>query len=106
MANPRVSEGYTRIANELLEAMCKYISNPSFLRVSLIIIRLTYGWGRKEALINLKSLATKLTLTVEYVRAIIVEMELAEMIKADFKKPYQAVITFNKDYEEWTFVKR
>lgn len=101
MASPQLEGGYTKIANELLEAMCKYITNPSSLRIALIIVRLTYGWNRKEALINLKSIATKLNLTEEYVKKTITEMEFLKILKVNFKKPYQAEISFNKNYEKW-----
>lgn len=102
MANPQCENGYTKIANELLEAICKYITNPSWLRIGFLVIRLTYGWGRKEALINLKSLATKAGLTEEYVKSVMIEMELSKILKKlDFKKPYEAIVSFNKDYTQW-----
>lgn len=105
MASPQLENGYTKIANELIEALCRYVSNPSYLRIGLIIIRLTYGWGRKEAVINLKSIATKLGLGQEYVKNIVVEMENDGMLKVDYEKPYEAKIVFVKDYEQWKFVK-
>jgi len=106
MANPQVENGHTRIANELLEAICKFISNPSFLRIGFMVIRLTYGWGRKEAEINIKSLSTKIGLTDEYIKSVIIEMELAKILKkVEFKKPYLAIIQFNKDYTQWNTYK-
>ena len=107
MASPQIENGYTKIANELLEAICKYISNPSFLRLSLMIVRLTYGWGRKEAIINLKSLSTKIGLTEEYTKSVIFEMESVKIIKKlEFKEPYKALIEFNKDYTQWNTYKQ
>jgi phage replication O-like protein O len=105
VANPQCEHGYTKIANELLEALVKYCANPSWLRISLMIIRLTYGWNRKEAEVNLKSIATKLTLKEEYIREIVIELEAAKIIKLHFTKPHMAVISLVKDWEKWTIAK-
>jgi len=47
MANPRLENGYTRIANELLEATAKFPFNGSQLRMILFLWRKTYGYGKK-----------------------------------------------------------
>lgn len=46
MANPQLEDGYTRIANELLEAICKFPFNGSQFRILLFLIRKTYGWHK------------------------------------------------------------
>jgi phage replication O-like protein O len=45
---PQLENGYTRIANEILEALCKVKLSGRELRAVLALIRLTYGWGHKE----------------------------------------------------------
>ena len=106
MANPQTEHGYTKIANELLQALIKYVTNPSWLRTSLFIIRLTYGWGRKEVTSNLKSFASMLHLSEEYIKSILTEMELSKMITIQWKDARKFVVSFNKDYEQWPFVKK
>lgn len=49
MATPQVEDGYTKIANELLEALCKCKLSSSEFRVMFFIIRYTYGFKRKTA---------------------------------------------------------
>lgn len=47
MANPQLENGYTRIANELLEATAKFPFNGSQLRMILFLWRKTYGYQKK-----------------------------------------------------------
>lgn len=107
MSDVQLEHGYTKIANELLEALCEYCTNPSFLRISLLIIRLTYGWSRKEVVSNTKSFASMLNLTEEYVRSILIEMEFNKMIDLDFHNDHRKFkVNIKKDYEKWSFVRK
>lgn len=58
--NPQLEDGYTPIANELLESILRSNINKQELFVILAIIRQTYGWKRKEAEISF-NLFQKLT---------------------------------------------
>jgi len=58
--NPQLENGYTPIANELLEAIMSSGIGGSELKIVLAICRMTYGWSRKEAEISL-SLFVKMT---------------------------------------------
>lgn len=54
---PQIEDGYTRIANELLEALCRLKCSNAEIRLAMAIIRLTYGiYGRKSARIETKEL--------------------------------------------------
>ena len=46
---PQVEDGYTRVANELLEQVIAAPFTQREMRVVLAVIRLTYGWNRKTA---------------------------------------------------------
>lgn len=53
MASPQTENGYTRIANELLDVV---VTLPLFdrkIRVWLFVLRKTYGYGKKEDYISL-----------------------------------------------------
>ncbi len=106
MASPQVENGHTRIANELLEAVFKYINNPTWLRLMLLIVRLTYGWQRKEVVSNLKSFSKILGLTEEYIKTSLIEMELEKMIAIEFKNAREFKVSIKKDYEQWSCVKK
>ena len=47
MASPQKENGYTPIANELLEAICRFPFSGSQLRIVLFLMRKTYGWSKK-----------------------------------------------------------
>lgn len=47
MASPQCEDGYTKIANELLDAMCRLQLSGQQWKVLHAIIRKTYGWNQK-----------------------------------------------------------
>ena len=47
MANPQLEDGYTEIANEILEALMRLHLSPNQWQVILCIIRKTYGFKKK-----------------------------------------------------------
>ncbi len=49
MANPQKENGFTAIANELMEALAKRTIPPEKRRVLDVIFRMTYGYRRPEA---------------------------------------------------------
>jgi phage replication O-like protein O len=106
VASPQCENGYTKVANELLQSLYKYVTNPTWLRISLLVIRLTYGYRRKEVMTNVKSFATSLCLTQDYVKNCLIEMGIARLIFIEFKTIQNFKVVLNKNYEEWTFVKR
>lgn len=53
MANPQTEDGYTRIANELMEALAKIRIPGEAMKVLLVILRKTYGFQKKEDSISL-----------------------------------------------------
>lgn len=60
MAGPELSDGFTRVANEVIEEVAKHKFNGTQLRILLIVWRQTYGWRRKSAELSATYLATAL----------------------------------------------
>lgn len=56
-ASPQLEDGYTRIANELLEALAALQCPASVLRIALAVIRETYGYNRKTAPVSREHIA-------------------------------------------------
>ena len=52
MASPQIENGYTRIANELLEQLSKTKIRSEALQLILAIIRKTYGFNKKKDMIS------------------------------------------------------
>lgn len=101
MANPQCEHGYTRIANELLEAICHRLTNSTWIRVMLFTCRITYGWQRKEVQSNYQSYATKLSLTKDTIKSTLDELTDRKLIILAVVSKEQFVITINKNYELW-----
>lgn len=53
MAKPELENGYTRVANELLEATALFPFNGSQLKLILFLWRKTYGFQKKVDSISL-----------------------------------------------------
>ena len=53
MANPQTENGYTKIANEILEALCGIRIGGETRQVIDVVVRKTYGFGKKEDCISL-----------------------------------------------------
>jgi phage replication O-like protein O len=57
VASPELSNGFTPISNELLEAIIRASLSARELRIVLAVARLTYGWRRKATTISAYRLA-------------------------------------------------
>lgn len=100
MAKPQVEDGYTRIANELLEAVISYPFSKRQLSVLLAVFRQTYGFNRKDAELSLGTLSARTKIDKANVSRTLSELEgLGVLTKRS--APTGAVIGINKDYERW-----
>lgn len=52
--NPQLEDGYTRVANKLLEAiiLSGRVCSKDEIRIALVVVRQTYGYSRKQAPIS------------------------------------------------------
>ena len=51
--NPQIEEGYTRIANEIIEALARYRISGEEWQVLMCLFRKTYGFQKKKDKISL-----------------------------------------------------
>ena len=103
VANPQLKNGYTKIANELLEAICRLNISGNEMRILLYIIRRTYGFNRSYAEISLSEIASAVgTRSVHISRALkkLSALNLIELRSSEGVRPQ--TISIVKDYEEWT----
>lgn len=56
MADVQIDDGYTKVANELLEAVMKINLSSYEFRVIMAIMRKTYGYSKKQDYISLSQL--------------------------------------------------
>lgn len=101
MASPQCENGYTRIANELLEAICNKITNSTWVRILFWTIRLTYGFNRKEVQSNYQAYATKLNLSEETIKYTLLDLSDRKIITYVVINRKSFVVALNKDYDGW-----
>lgn len=108
MASPQVEEGFTRIANELLEALMRYKFPPKATvpqRICLFIIRKTYGYHKKMDRISLsqfqEGIDEKNRTNLSYWLKFLVQAKI--LLRNDLKNG-QIEYGLNKNYEEWMSV--
>jgi phage replication O-like protein O len=103
MANPRLENGYTRIANELLEKIPEADLGALQLGLLLVVIRRSWGFGRKEVALSIGDFAAATGRDRSAISRTLARMKaqkiLFEVRPAGFRSP--AVVVVNKDWESW-----
>ncbi len=105
MANPQTENGFTRLADELLDALIRYPFTKRQYKVLLAVIRKTYGFQKLEDDIPAPQLAAMTGLDrANVIRAI---NELV-VVGALHKRPgrFGQVLGINKDYDAWVVPKQ
>ena len=103
MANPQLENGYTKVANEIFEALCGIRIPGETRQVIDVVIRKTYGYNKKEDCISLSQfcLLTKMR-RGDVCRAInkAVSMNILKVIskEANGKGNKYCVV---KDFDSW-----
>ena len=102
MANPQLSNGYVRIANELLEAICQLDVSGSEMRILLYIIRRTYGFNKDYAEIPLSEISAAVGMRREHIQKMLKRLSVKNIIDLRTNsgtKPQ--TISIVKNYEKW-----
>ena len=96
MASPQLEDGYTSIANEILEQLVKCHLSPNQWQVLLFVIRKTYGYHKKiDYIANFQIVqGTGLCKAV-------VSRVLCQLAKRQFITRNKRHIGFQKDWERW-----
>jgi phage replication O-like protein O len=101
VASPQLEKGYTRIANELIEAICGRITNSTWQRVLWWTARLTYGYRQTETESNYQAYATKLKLTKETIKYTLLELHDRRIITFVATTKEKFLVSINKNYDLW-----
>lgn len=105
MANPQKEEGYTAIANEIIEAIYKTQLSGHEFRMVFLIIRKTYGFNKIEDAIALSQMQKALSLSKTRCSQVINSLQLKKIVTVTeningIGKKYK----FNKNFEQWNTV--
>ena len=96
MASPQVEEGFTQIANEILERLALCHLPPNYWRVLLVIIRKTYGYQKKVDYIANCQIVESTGLGKEVVSRALKHLEEWNIVTRSGRN-----IGFQKDWERW-----
>ncbi len=100
MANPQLENGYTRLANELQDAFCRFRVPGETRQIVDTVIRLTFGYRRTWASITLKDFQKKTNLKKQNARrALSKAIAMNLVIKKDY--PIGCRYRLNKDFHTW-----
>mgnify|MGYP001559096455 CR=1 FL=1 len=96
MANPQKEDGGTIIANEIMDALCRFRIPGNVRQIIDAIIRKTYGWNKKEDWIA----QSQIVLATGLLKGT-VSRELSKAITHKIVIAHDNKLQLNKNYEEW-----
>jgi phage replication O-like protein O len=104
MASPQWENGFTKIANEIIDELVKACLLGAELQVCLFIIRKTYGFGKTEDGISLTQFeqgTNKSRPTIVKALKNLQLVNMVELVKCGDSKNSYNIYKFNKNYEDW-----
>lgn len=103
MVGVQLEDGYTRIANEIMEQLSKTRLNGTQFRIVNAVLRYTYGFNRKQHELSESFLAEATECHKKQISRelkVLIERKIILVVKeATFTTG--RIIAFNKYYEEW-----
>lgn len=96
MASPQLENGYTRISNELLEALCRARLTGGEWDIVMSVVRASYGWSQKLAPISVREVAKRLEKHYSHTKETV-----RELIAKGLLDRQPGGIGIVKDYETW-----
>ncbi len=102
MADPQLRNGYTKIANELLEALCRLNISGNEMRILLYIIRRTYGFNRSYAEMPLSEISAAVGIRKNHVSEVLNRLSAKNIIELHSNRGIKPqTISIVKNYEKW-----
>jgi phage replication O-like protein O len=97
---PQLEDGYTRLANELFDAILAFHFSARQLKVLMTIIRKTYGYNKKRDDMSASQIAAICCLARPHVVKTLGELVEMNVIDKQSGK-FGSVIEINKKYRTW-----
>lgn len=101
MVDVQLENGYTKIANEILEEIAKIKLSPTQYRILFIIWRYTYGFNRKWHEMSLSFLSKATGCDSRQIQRELKRLEERRVILQKIKSGSYRKISFNKNHDEW-----
>jgi len=96
---PQVEDGFTRIANDLFEALIAAPLTDRERRVAMAVIRLTYGWNKKADRIADSQLADVAHLPRQRVNQLKQSLIAKQVLKV--QGAGHGLLSINKHFDQW-----
>lgn len=108
MANPQKENGYTAIANELLEAIIGSGLSGCEYSVIFFILRKTYGYRKKQDSISISQFESQLPYSRRSIIKALKKLQLVNIIALVNKNALGTtnIYLINKDYQSWEVVNK
>jgi phage replication O-like protein O len=97
---PQVEDGHTRLANELLEAMCRAGFSARQWAVVMAVVRKTYGYGKKADDISLGQLSSMTGIAKPHVSRAVNDLIAAGVLRRSIGT-FSNSLSLNKRYKRW-----
>lgn len=102
MANPQIENGYTAVANEILDNLYKFSLNGTELKVISCIFRYTFGFHRKSHKLSASFIARWGNCDLRAVKRALKKLQQDRIIICinSEQRGVTAELMFNKNYEQ------
>lgn len=103
MASPQIENGYTAIANEILDHLYKQSLNGTELKVVMCILRYTFGFRRKSHKLSASFIARWGNCDSRAVKRALKKLQQDRIVICinSEQRGVTAELMFNKNYEQW-----
>ncbi|MHB1176097.1 MAG: replication protein [Sulfuriferula sp.] len=107
MSNPQTEDGFTRIANELLDAIVQFDFSKRQYAVVLAVIRMTYGYNKKSDALSIWQIAGMTNIDRSHASKAVSELvDMGVLIKSENGRFSHGQIvpelSLNKHYKKWS----
>ena len=103
MASPQLEDGYTRISNQIIEAIGSMDLNAAEYKVLLCVFRYTYGFNRKSHTLSASFIARWGNCSIRTVKRALMRLEELKVIEIlnSGCRGVTSEIALNKDFDTW-----
>jgi len=101
MINPQIENGYTKIANEIMEALSATRIAGEQMQCLLFILRKTYGFNKKEDTIPLSQFVKATGIRKPHICRALNNLKERKIIVTKNGNKKHPTYSFNKRYDQW-----
>lgn len=101
MTPPQLEAGFTRISNEIIEALAGIRISGEEMQCLWVILRKTYGWGKDEDIITLGQFKMMTNIKKPNIKRALNKLLSKKIIIINIDNVGMKIYKINKDLEDW-----